>query len=210
MPTSPHEEVVTLVVKHRVKLGQEAHYQAWLKRTVATAQGFAGHLGVDVIGGLEGGAQTFTSVLRFRSIDLLQAWMDSPQRLALINEAAAMLADGDQVQVHPLNEFWFTPAAPAQPPRWKQACVTLCVILPLTSLLPLAYSPLFKAVPWLGGYMPSTVVVTLTIVLLVVYLLMPAATRLFAGWLQPRAGAPTLQASSDAAPSLSSPFKETP
>lgn len=210
MPASPHEEVVTLVVKHRIKPGQEPQYQAWLKRTVATAQGFAGHLGVDVIGGQEGAAQTFTSVLRFRSIDLLQQWMDSPERLALITEAAPMLADGDQVQVHPLNEFWFTPAAPAQPPRWKQACVTLCVILPLTSLLPLAYAPLFKAVPWLGGYMPSTVVVTLTIVLLVVYLLMPAATRLFAAWLQPRAAAPTLQARSVASPPLASKLEEHP
>lgn len=187
MPQRLAEEVVTLVVKHRVKAGAEQRYEAWLKRTVGRAQGFPGHLGVDVIGGREGGLQIFTSVLRFGSIDLLQHWMDSPERLQLVDEATPMLADGDQVQVHPLNEFWFTPAADTQPPRWKQACVTLCVILPLTSLLPLFYGPLFKAVPWLGGYMASTVVITLTIVLLVVYLLMPLATRLFAPWLQHRA-----------------------
>lgn len=192
---APLDEVVTLVVKHRIKSGQELRYEAWLKRTVAAAKGFAGHMGVDVIAGREGGAQTFTSVLRFRSVDLLQAWLDSAERRALIEEAAPMLADGDQTRVHPLNEFWFTPAADEPPPRWKQACVTLCVILPLTSLLPLAYAPLFQAVPWLGGYMPSTVVITLTIVLLVVYWLMPLATRAFTPWLQPRSAEPALPAS---------------
>ncbi|WP_213881529.1 antibiotic biosynthesis monooxygenase [Pseudomonas sp. dw_358] len=204
MPQRLAEEVVTLVIKHRIKAGAESRYEAWLKRTVNMAQGFPGHLGVDVIGGREAGLQTFTSVLRFGSVELLQHWMDSVERHELVAEATPMLADGDQTQMHPLNEFWFTPAADAQPPRWKQAFVTLCVILPLTSLLPIFYGPLFKAVPWLGGYMPSTVVVTLTIVLLVVYLLMPLATRLFAPWLQPRAAAAVLQVS----PSISTAPKD--
>ena len=38
--------------------------------------------------------------------------------------------------------------------------------------------------PFLSNYVVSTFLVTLTIVLLVVYLLMPAAIRLFAPWLE--------------------------
>lgn len=72
------------------------------------------------------------------------------------------------------------------PPRWKQACVTFLVILPLALLMPLLWQPLFRLWPWLGGYVASNVVITASIVLLVVYLFMPPVTRFFAGWLNPR------------------------
>ncbi|EPL06662.1 antibiotic biosynthesis monooxygenase [Pseudomonas sp. CF161] len=180
------DEVVTLVVKHRIKAGHEADYEAWLRGIVRVAGQWPGHLGVDVVRGRLGGLAHFTCVLRFCSTDAMQRWLDSPQRLALINQAAPMLADGDQTEVAAVNEFWFAPLADAAtpPPRWKQAVVTLCVILPLTLLIPLLWGPVLRLHPWLSNYLVSTFVVTLTIVLLVVYLLMPAATRLFAPWLQ--------------------------
>ena len=180
------DEVVTLVVKHRIHAGQEAAYEAWLRRIVRVAGQWPGHLGVDVVRGKQGGLAHFTCVLRFCSTEAMQRWLDSPQRLELINEAAPMLADGDQTEIAPLKEFWFTPVADAAapPPRWKQAVVTLCVILPLTLLIPLLWGPVLRLHPLLGNYLVSTFLVTLTIVLLVVYLLMPAATRLFAPWLR--------------------------
>jgi len=178
-------EVVTLVIKHRVKAGQEASYEQWLRRIVTIASGQPGHLGVDVIRGKDGGLHMFTSVLRFHSTQAMQSWMDSDERRQLVQEAAPMLADGDQTQVNPHNEFWFTPAneESSPPPRWKQACVSFMVILPLTLLVPLLWGPLFARVPSLSGYFISTALVTVTIVLLVVYLMMPAATRLMAPWL---------------------------
>jgi antibiotic biosynthesis monooxygenase (ABM) superfamily enzyme len=185
-------EVVTLVIKHRVKAGQEASYEQWLRRIVTIASGYPGHLGVDVIRSTAGGLKLFTCVLRFHSTQAMQAWLDSDQRRALVEEAAPMLADGDQTQVNPHNEFWFTPGSDeaAQPPRWKQACVSFLVILPLTLFVPLFWAPLFQRVPWLSGYVASTALITITIVLLVVYPLMPAATRLLAPWLNAAAKAP--------------------
>jgi antibiotic biosynthesis monooxygenase (ABM) superfamily enzyme len=108
-----------------------------------------------------------------------------PQRQALIEEATPMLADGDQTEVNPVNEFWFTPLVDAgsPPPRWKQAVVTLFVILPHTLLVPLLWGPLLKLNAWLSNYVVATFLITLTIVLSVVYVCMPAATRLFAPWL---------------------------
>lgn len=178
-------EVVTLVIKHRVKAGQEAGYEQWLRRIVMVASRHPGHLGVDVIRSTAGGLQLFTCVLRYHSTQAMQDWLDSDERRLLVAEAAPMLADGDQTEVNPHNEFWFTPGSDerAQPPRWKQACVSFLVILPLTLLVPLFWGPVFKLSPWLAGYVVSTALVTITIVLLVVYLLMPAATRMLAPWL---------------------------
>jgi antibiotic biosynthesis monooxygenase (ABM) superfamily enzyme len=183
--TSP-DEVVTLIVKHRIKSGSEADYEAWLRRIVRIAGERPGHLGVDVVRGKQDGLALFTCVLRYRSTDDLQRWLDSPQRQTLIEEAAPMLADGDQTEIGAVNEFWFTPQTDsvAKPPRWKQAVVTLCVILPLTLLVPIVWAPILRLHPFLSNYVVATFLVTVTIVVLVVYLLMPAATRLFAPWLE--------------------------
>ena len=183
--TSP-DEVVTLIVKHRIKSGSEADYEAWLRRIVRIAGERPGHLGVDVVRGKQDGLALFTCVLRYRSTDDLQRWLDSPQRKTLIEEAAPMLADGDQTEIGAVNEFWFTPQTDsvAKPPRWKQAVVTLCVILPLTLLVPIVWGPILRLHPFLSNYLVATFLVTVTIVVLVVYLLMPAATRLFAPWLE--------------------------
>lgn len=181
------DEIVTLVVKHRVKHGLEAHYEAWLRRIVAIAASYPGHLGVDVIRGKADGLSLFTCVLRFCSTDAMQSWLDSTERRELVAEATPMLADGDVTEVNRHNEFWFVPASELPPPpRWKQAVVTFFVICPLTLLIPLLWGPVFRAIPLLGNYVISTALVTVTIVLLVVYLLMPQATRLAAPWLNAR------------------------
>ena len=181
------EETVTLIVKHRVKAGFEAPYEAWLRNIVKVAAQNVGHLGVDVVRGKNAGLDTYTCVLRFCSTEAMQNWLDSPQRQALVDEAAPMLADGDQTEVNPVNEFWFSPQAEAgtPPPRWKQAVVTLLVILPHTLLVPLLWGPLLRLNALLSNYVVATFLITLTIVLSVVYIFMPMATRLFAPWLSP-------------------------
>ena len=186
-PAKGFEEVVTLVVKHRVKAGFEVPYEAWLRNIVAIAGQQEGHLGVDVVRGKNAGLDSYTCVLRFCSTEAMQRWLDSPQRLALVNEATPMLADGDQTEVNPVNEFWFAPQADTStpPPRWKQAVVTLLVILPHTLLVPLIWGPVLRLNAFLSSYFVATFLITLTIVVSVVYLFMPMATRLFAPWLSP-------------------------
>jgi antibiotic biosynthesis monooxygenase (ABM) superfamily enzyme len=182
---SGFEEVVTLVIKHRVKAGCEVPYEAWLRNIVSIAGQQAGHLGVDVMRGKQAGLDLFTCVLRYRTTEDMQRWLDSPQRQALVADAAPMLADGDQTEVNRLNEFWFAPQADAAapPPRWKQAVVTLLVILPHTLLVPLLWGPLLSLHAFLSNYVVATFLITLTIVVSVVYLFMPLATRLFAPWM---------------------------
>ncbi|EJM50330.1 hypothetical protein PMI29_06329 [Pseudomonas sp. GM49] len=187
-PASPGpDEVVTLIVKHRVKAGFEVPYEAWLRNIVKVAAQSVGHLGVDVVRGKNAGLDTYTCVLRFCSTEAMQRWLDSPQRQELVDQAAPMLADGDQTEVNPVNEFWFSPQAEAgtPPPRWKQAVVTLLVILPHTLLVPLLWGPLLRLNALLSNYVVATFLITLTIVLSVVYIFMPMATRLFAPWLSP-------------------------
>jgi len=177
-------ETVTLVVRHRVRHGQEQAYEDWLRRIVAVASQSAGHLGVDVVRSTSGGLPLFTCVLRFSCPERLRSWLDSTERRQLIEEVKPLLANGDRTEVSTHHDFWFVPADDErQPPRWKQACLTFVVILPLSLLIPQLWKPLFARQPALGAYLPSNTLITLSIVLLVVYLFMPMATRLFASWL---------------------------
>lgn len=183
-------DIVTLVVRHRVRRAQVTAYEAWLRRTIGVADQFEGHLGVNVARRLDAGLTGFTIVLRFSDSQRLQAWLESCERKQLIDEALPLLVEGDQTEVNAVKDFWFTPAdSHIQPPRWKQACVTFLVILPLSLLVPLAWRPIFTDIPWLGGFFASNVAITATIVLLVVYLFMPMVTDWLAGWLSDDDGA---------------------
>lgn len=71
LKTTP-DEVVTLVVRHRIKAGQETAYEAWLRRIVRIAGQWQGHLGVDVVRGKHAGLTLFTCVLRFSSTQAMQ------------------------------------------------------------------------------------------------------------------------------------------
>jgi antibiotic biosynthesis monooxygenase (ABM) superfamily enzyme len=181
-------ETITLVVRHQVHPDHVPQYEAWLRRIIATASQCPGHLGVDVVRSRQASMAQFTCVLRFSGLVQLQNWIDSEQRRQLIAEVEPLLRSGEQLEIAQGKAFWFVPeTAEAPPPRWKQSCVTFLVILPLSLLVPLLWQPLFQRIPWLGGYLPSNVVIALSIVLLVVYLFMPMATRLFAAWLSPNA-----------------------
>lgn len=178
---------VTLVIHHRIALAHVAEYRKWLERTTNQAATYPGHLGVNVIEPSHDEKHgTFTIILHFASEAELQNWLDSDARKSLIREVMPLLEGGDQVSIQPTNQFWFTPEEQGtrQPLLWKQAVLTLLVIYPLTLLFPWLWQPAFSQWPTLGNYFISNLLITLCIVLSVVYLIMPAATRLLADWLQ--------------------------
>jgi len=180
-----NRNVVTLVIQHKVRAEALGDYEAWLKRTVGTARRQPGHLDVNVIRPDDGGRH-FTTVVRFAEASLLQAWVDSAERQALVSEVLPLLEGGDQTQVHDDPEFWFTPpsVSTVQPPRWKQAVLTYLVICPMTLLIPKLLAPLFARFPQIGGPITSNLIVNLFVILPVVFFIMPWVTRRCATWLR--------------------------
>jgi len=183
--TQNNSNVVTLVIQHKVRAESLAHYEAWLKRAVHAARRQPGHLGVNVIRPDEGGRH-FTTVVRFCESTQLQAWVNSAERQAMVDEVMPLLEGGDHTEVHDDPEFWFTPpnSGSAQPPRWKQAVLTYLVICPMTLLVPFLLTPLFAQFPALGGRITGNLIGNLFVILPVVFFIMPLVTRRFAGWLR--------------------------
>ncbi|WP_416772729.1 antibiotic biosynthesis monooxygenase [Pseudomonas sp. RHF3.3-3] len=181
--TAPHD-IVTLVVRHRVRAQYLTEYEAWLKTSVRAAMSQDGHLGVNVIRPGEAD-NTFTTIVRFIDSARLQAWINSQLREQLIREVAPLLEEEDHPEIETQAEFWFTPnhADSKQPPKWKQALLSYGVIAPLSMVIPQLWGPVFQANPVLGGIVPSNLIITACIVGLVTYLIMPKVTRWLAPWL---------------------------
>jgi antibiotic biosynthesis monooxygenase (ABM) superfamily enzyme len=180
-----NRNVVTLVIQHKARAESLSEYEAWLKRTVSAARRQPGHLDVSVIRPDAGGLH-FTTVVRFADASQLQAWVNSQERQALVDEVLPLLDGGDHTQVHEDPEFWFTPPSvnSAQPPRWKQALLTYLVICPMTLVVPQLLAPLFARFPLLGGPVLGNLIGNLFVILPVVFYIMPWATRRCANWLR--------------------------
>ena len=180
----PRPDVVTSVIQHRVQAGAQAQYEAWLQEITPAAQRFPGHQGVNVLRPAAG-ADVYTVVLHFDTLEHLQGWLGSETRRRLIAEIEPLLVSGECVDIKTGLEFWFTPPTPAQrhAPPYKQFLLTLSMIFPLTVLVPRALQPLFQSAPALGLPVVSNFVISALIVGLMTYVIMPRYTRLMSGWL---------------------------
>ncbi len=143
----------TLFIQHRVRAGETARYEAWLRVILAKAAEFPGHQGVHIIRPSHGDNE-YSIVIRFATAADARRWVGSPDRQRLVDEIADAIEHGDRTQIHSGIDFWFTPkvAASRKAPGWKQWLITTSVIWPLTMFIPPLFKPLFAAVPVLGRW----------------------------------------------------------
>lgn len=187
-PAGSSSESVSLVVRHRVRAGAHAAYDAWLAETMRAASAYPGHQGVHVVRPSGGGAD-YLIVVRFATCEQLNGWYRSAERARLIAAVQPHLETGEQVSVGSGIDFLFPPEAeagggpPMKPPAWKQWLITTSVIWPLTMVVPWAFGPVFTAAPVLGVYGVSHGILAAVIVALVVWVVMPPYTRLLHPWL---------------------------
>jgi uncharacterized protein len=126
---------VSAVIVTKVKPGQEAGYRAWERRIAAAqarAPGFQGYRFEPPVPGVQEG---WLAILRFDGERNMQAWLHSPERAALLREAALFVTDFHTRVVQSGFEQWFgQPAAGAGPAVWKQNMVVLLMLYPVVFL----------------------------------------------------------------------------
>ena len=126
---------VSTVISTRVEPGQEGKYRAWQRR-IATAQaraaGFQGYKLEPPIPGIQ---DDWTAILQFDSEAHLDAWMASPERRKLLDEAAAFTSDTHARTVRTGFDQWFRIAGgDSPPPAWKQNMLVLLALYPVVFL----------------------------------------------------------------------------
>lgn len=175
----------TVVTTHRVRDGRQGEYEKWMNEIGPLCRSSAGNLDWQIIHPVPGFSSTYTVIIRFDTIAHLRAWTESPVRSQLIERAKPLLASGDDFFIRSGLDFWFAPmeAKAKVPARWRQSLVTWSVIYPLVLGVPIIVSPVLRLLGIPDHRLLTTFVVTGTIVVLMVYVIMPRYTKLVKRWL---------------------------
>jgi hypothetical protein len=188
-----HPGAVTVLVTRRVKPGHGPAFEAAMVQMIRAAEGFAGHLGGQLVRPGEGGdagesgdaPDLYHVIFAFDSAEHLRAWQQSPERARALAEVAPHTEGGQLMRQVGGLALWFAePKGPPQPPppRWKVAVVTWLGIFPTVLLLFSTVAPLLADWP----LVPRVAVITVLVVLIMTWLVAPQLTR----WLKPWLHAP--------------------
>ena len=128
---------VSAVISTRVKPGMEAEYRKWEQKIAAAQSKAAGLQGYRFEPAVPGVQEDFVAILRFDNEANLQAWLQSPQRRELIEEAAPLTEEFHTRMAQSGFEQWFRDATPqgAPPPAaWKMNMIVLLTLYPVVFL----------------------------------------------------------------------------
>jgi uncharacterized protein len=175
---------VTICILRRAKLGKEKEFEQLLSNIIASASEFPGHLGTNVFRPNDSDNPEYRIIFKFDLVSNLQRWEESQERRRWM-ELAEPLTEGDgTLEKFTGLETWFTlPAKKAiiPPPRYKMAFITWLAIFSLINVINFLFAPILNVLPPLV----RTFVLTLTLVLLMTYVVMPQMTKIFSQWLYP-------------------------
>ena len=173
---------VAFIITHKIKAGAEKRYEAWLADILTASSGFPGYLGREIFRPSDGGRK-YTTVVRFDSLDSLNAWAESETRASFVSKVHDLLEQGDQVEIRSGIDFWFTPEGVKPPKLWKQFVLTVSAVYPLSLIIPVFLSPLGKLAPVLGNEFVAAFLMAGILTGMLTFVIMPPYTRLLKRWL---------------------------
>jgi uncharacterized protein len=181
-PPAGGDRPVTTIVTRRVKAGHEASYEQFVEGIIAAASKYPGHLGVEVFRPQSATAGEYRIVYRFDNAEHLRVWLESDEHAAWLERAEPHAIDPMRTRFVTGLESWFTlPDRPGTPPPYKMALLTWLTIFPLITGIVAATGPLFEGLPVVLRLGVTTAVA----VPVMTWVVMPRATRLLRGWLNP-------------------------
>jgi uncharacterized protein len=128
---------VSALISTRVRPGKEAEYHAW-ERKIAAAQSKApGLQGYRFEPAVPGVQEDYVAILRFDNEANLKAWLDSPERKRLVEEAAPFTEEFHTRMVRSGFDQWFREAADpgaSALPVWKMDMLVLLMLYPIVFL----------------------------------------------------------------------------
>ena len=179
---------VTVIVTRKAKKEKIGEFEEWMDGIIHEAMKFEGHMGVNIIRPPDPSNPEYVVIFRFNTYENLAKWEKSEIRKEWLDKSKEVAEGEAMVEKQTGLEFWFTPRsgingdkAPAtiQPPRYKMAIVVTGIIFVLVSILLPPVRQLTIGLPVLL----STLVGVVMMVMLMTYVIMPAATRLLRPWL---------------------------
>ncbi len=175
---------VTIDISRRIKPGCEAAFEEILLGTITDAMKVEGHLGVNVFRPTDSRNPTYRVIFKFDRMSNLRRWEESDLRCQWLARMESLTLGQPETQILTGLEAWFT--LPGQriitpPPRYKMTVITWLAIFPLIVCINLVFGAFLSSLPMLL----RSLILTVVLVLLMTYVVMPQMTRLFTGWLYP-------------------------
>ncbi|AZT82474.1 antibiotic biosynthesis monooxygenase [Marinobacter sp. NP-4(2019)] len=175
---------LTVVVSRRVKKGNETAFEQLSSRMTERAANFPGYLGATLFRPSSPDDPEYRIVFKFRDRETLNTWEASEERAELLEQIESLLVQPSEREVTSGIVTWFTlpgqnPVAP--PPKWKMTIVSWLALYPAVTLVFVLFGDLLASLPLLF----RTLIVTVVVMLLMTYVLMPRMTRWFSFWLFP-------------------------
>ncbi len=177
---------VTVDVALNVKPSCEREFEGILTETIAAAEMFEGHLGVNVFRPDDTSNLQYRIVFKFDRLSNYRLWESSEIRKGYLAQIERLLVDEGKFQVLTGLETWFTLStnkAILPPPRYKMFLLTWGIIFILINFMNRLVIPNLSFLP------PplATLLVSGLMVFAMTYIIMPRVTKLFAKWLYPKA-----------------------
>lgn len=175
----------SVVITHQVIDGKQNEYENWLNEISPICRSATGHLDWQIVRPIPTLTSTYTVIIRFDSPEHLKDWMYSQERSQLIKKVEPFLDKGDDYFIKSGLDFLFMPFETKTkiPKRWKQYLVTWSAIYPLSMIIPLIIVPILRKYGISQYRVIDSFFISGTVVLLMVYLVMPYYTRLIKKWL---------------------------
>ncbi|MFO1414030.1 MAG: hypothetical protein U1F10_09035 [Burkholderiales bacterium] len=177
------ENSVTEVIIEEVRAGCEDRYRAWSSRMEEAQAKLPGYQG-GYTQPPPTGSRHWTTLLRFATVDDLNRWLASPERQALLREAAPLVERAIAHRVNTAFPGWApTDAASGKPPPdWKTTMLVLLGLYPIVAIeIAWLMQHLAGLKPAVAGFIGNAISVTL-----VAYGTMPLLVRWMGWWLFPR------------------------
>ncbi|GBO86508.1 MULTISPECIES: antibiotic biosynthesis monooxygenase [Marinobacter] len=181
---------LTVVVSRRVRKGQQEAFEALSSQMTERASRFPGYLGTAMFRPASPDDPEYRIVFKFRDRETLTTWEESEERAELLEQIESLLVQPSEREVTSGIVTWFTlpgqnPVQP--PPKWKMTIVSWLALYPAVTLVFVIFGDLLAQVPLLL----RTMIVTIVVMGLMSYVLMPRMTKWFAFWLFPRQKGPS-------------------
>lgn len=175
---------LTVVVSRRVIKGKESNFETLSTQMTQRASHFPGYLGATMFRPSSPDDPEYRIVFKFQDRDSLNAWEESEERRELLEQIESLLVQPSEREVTSGIVTWFTlqgqnPVTP--PPKWKMTIVSWLALYPAVTLVFVLFGDILAQIPLLL----RTMVVTVVVMLLMSYVLMPRMTRWFSFWLFP-------------------------
>jgi uncharacterized protein len=127
-------DTVSAVISMEIKPGQEEAYRVWNQHITAAETQYPGFQGHRLNPPIPGVQDDWVTILTFDSEAHLDAWLNSPERQKLLDEATPFSEGVHARKVRTGFDQWFQVAGAAQAPIWKLNMLTLLALYPVVFL----------------------------------------------------------------------------